>query len=441
MASRVMLRNLGRRSLKHANGTRRMLHGSASLMHGQIPPVPGADVLVGEGTYAGGNQVPYVKDLEATMVRPENMSTWPAFRCMDTEGDVVDGGSVHPDLDKDKLLEMYNTMLRLRAMDQVFYDLQRQGRISFYMTNSGEEGLAIGSSAALEPQDMVYGQYREAGVLMWRGFTVQQFADQCFSNVDDNGKGRQMPVHYGSPELNFQTISSPLATQAPQAAGAAYAFKQAGEDRCVICYLGDGSASEGDVHPAMNFAATLESPVIFFCRNNGFAISTPVKDQYRGDGIVTRGPALGIASMRVDGNDLFAVYEATREARRVALTEGRPVLIEAMTYRQSHHSTSDDSTRYRDIEEIKQWQETDDPVRRLRAYLEKQGWWDEEKEADAAKAERAGVLEAVKNAESKPKPEISDLFEDVYHTKPQSLIDQEEALRVHISKYPEHYSV
>merc|ERR1712167_258103 len=101
-------------------------------------------------------------------------------------------------------------------MDQVFYDLQRQGRISFYMTNSGEEGLAIGSSAALEPQDMVYGQYREAGVLMWRGFTVQQFADQCFSNVDDNGKGRQMPVHYGSPELNFQTISSPLATQAPQ---------------------------------------------------------------------------------------------------------------------------------------------------------------------------------------------------------------------------------
>lgn len=129
------------------------------------------------------------------------------------------------------------------------------------------------------PKDIIYGQYREAGVLMWRGFTLQQFADQCFSNCDDKGKGRQMPVHYGDKSLNFHTISSPLGTQIPQAAGAAYRLKflnsaaENPEDKaCAVCYFGEGAASEGDAHAAFNFAATLECPVVFFCRNNGYAI-------------------------------------------------------------------------------------------------------------------------------------------------------------------------
>ena len=172
------------------------------------------------------------------------------------------------------VVKMYTDMVTLETMDNVLYDAQRQGRISFYMTNYGEEATHVGSAAALDASDMVFGQYREAGVLMWRGFTLDDFMNQCYSNELDPAKGRQMPIHYGSKELNFQTISSPLATQMPQASGAAYAYKMNGEDRCVICYFGEGAASEGDAHAAFNFAATLNCPVIFFCRNNGYAIST-----------------------------------------------------------------------------------------------------------------------------------------------------------------------
>ena len=175
--------------------------------------------------------------------------------------------------------------------------------------------------------------------------------NQCYSNELDLGKGRQMPVHYGSKELNFQTISSPLCTQLPQASGAAYALKRAGKDACVICYFGEGAASEGDFHAALNIAATTDSPVIFFCRNNGYAISTPAKEQYRGDGIgkvilllsfffnitvlfsASRGHGYGMHTIRVDGNDVLAVYNATKLARETAIKGHRPVLIEALTYR------------------------------------------------------------------------------------------------------------
>lgn len=149
-------------------------------------------------------------------------------------------------------------------MNYTFFS-QRQGRISFYMTNFGEEASHIGSAAGLSNNDLVYGQYREAGVLVWRGFTISQFLNQCYGNIEDEGKGRQMPVHYGSSKLNFVTISSPLATQIPQAVGAAYAFKRIPKnDRCVITYFGEGAASEGDAHAAFNFAATLSCPIILF---------------------------------------------------------------------------------------------------------------------------------------------------------------------------------
>lgn len=226
---------------------------------------------------------------------------------------------------------MYKDMTLLNTMDKILYESQRQGRISFYMTNSGEEATHIGSAAALDPKDIVYGQYREVGVLVWRGMSLQRFVDQCYGNRDDPGKGRQMPVHYGSAEHNFITISSPLATQMPQAVGSSYALK--GQDKVVICYFGDGAASEGDAHAAFNFAATLDCPILLFCRNNGYAISTPVDEQYRGDGIAARGPSYGIHTLRVDGNDVFAVYNCTKKAREYALKESKPVIIEALTYR------------------------------------------------------------------------------------------------------------
>lgn len=180
---------------------------------------------------------------------------------------------------------MMKNMVTLTVMDQILYDAQRQGRISFYMTNSGEEATHIGSAAALQPDDPIFGQYREVGAIMWRGFTLADIMNQCYSNHLDPGKGRQMPVHYGSAKHHFQTISSPLGTQIPQAAGAAYALKMRGQKNVVMCYFGEGAASEGDFHAGLNMAATTESPVIFFCRNNHYAISTSLQEQYRGDGI------------------------------------------------------------------------------------------------------------------------------------------------------------
>lgn len=181
--------------------------------------------------------------------------------------------------------KVYKGMTLLNFMDRVLYESQRQGRISFYMTNYGEEGTHFGSAAALANNDLVFGQYREAGVLMWRGFPLEKFMAQCYGNCLDLHKGRSMPVHYGSREHHFVSISSPLATQMPQAVGAAYALKRENKNRVVICYFGEGAASEGDSHAALNFAATLQAPIIFFCRNNGYAISTPTHEQYRGDGI------------------------------------------------------------------------------------------------------------------------------------------------------------
>lgn len=176
-------------------------------------------------------------------------------------------------------------MSLVNEMDTVLYDIQRQGRISFYMTASGEEAIHVGTASALNMRDVIYAQYREVGVLMWRGFTVDDVMNQCFSTHLDKGKGRQMPVHYGSRALNFQTISSPLGTQIPQAAGAGYALRLSKSDAVCACYFGDGAASEGDFHAALNFAATTGAATVFICRNNGWAISTPTEEQYKGDGI------------------------------------------------------------------------------------------------------------------------------------------------------------
>eukprot|EP01138_Halocafeteria_seosinensis_P000289 gb/GECG01000297.1/.p1 GENE.gb/GECG01000297.1/~~gb/GECG01000297.1/.p1 ORF type:complete len:439 (+),score=64.68 gb/GECG01000297.1/:1-1317(+) len=367
---------------------------------------------------------------------PDQQEKYPVYRLLNPDGTLrngVDGSK----FDKDELLKMYTYMSRVQAMDTVFYDAQRQGRISFYMQNSGEEGAQVGSAMALRSDDPVYAQYREAGVLMWRGFTLQMMADQCFSNKDDPAKGRQMPVHYGNRSLNVQTISSPLGTQIPQASGAAYALK--GTGRCVICYFGEGAASEGDFHAALNFASTLGGPVIFFVRNNGYAISTPSSEQYGGDGIAPHGVGYGMHTLRVDGNDILAVKEATERAREIAVGQQRPVLVEAMTYREGHHSTSDDSTRYRSADEINYWKETNNPIVRMRKFLLSQGYLTEEEDKKMLKQERKDVLTALNTAEAKEKPSVEHLFGDVYDVKPLHLIQQETALHAHMEKYPDEY--
>lgn len=330
-------------------------------------------------------------------------------------------------------------MVRLREMDDILHNAQRQGRISFYLTCTGEEAIHMGAASALDTQDHVFAQYREQGILMWRGFTLEQFANQCFTNDLDLGKGRQMPIHYGSRALNYHTVSSPLGTQLPQAVGAAYRLKLQGKPNIAVAFFGDGCASTTDFHAALNFASTLNSPVVFFCRNNGYAISTPVTEQYKGDGVVARAPGYGMAAIRVDGNDLFAVHAAMKEAKNYALENNAPVLIEAMTYRLGHHSTSDDSTQYRSKEEIDDYAERMDPLVRLNKFLERLGYLTNDDLVAMRAEERKAVLSAIQSAESRPPPSMETLFDDVYHDIPKHLEEQLGELKAHIKAYPGHY--
>lgn len=337
------------------------------------------------------------------------------------------------------LLRAHRQMIRLRAMDTLLQNAQRQGRISFYMTCTGEEAIHMGAASALDNQDQIFAQYREQGLLMWRNFTLEQFTNQCFSNDRDLGKGRQMPVHYGSRALNYHTVSSPLGTQLPQAVGAAYRLKLMGKPNVAITFFGDGCASTTDFHCALNFAATLSAPVIFFCRNNGYAISTPVTDQYAGDGIVSRAPGYGMAAIRVDGNDIFAVHAAVREAKKYALEHNAPVLIEGMTYRLGHHSTSDDSTRYRAEGEVEDFADRMDPLLRLNKFLHSHDLLTEQELSTMKDEERIAVLNAIKVAEHRPKPSMDTLFEDVYKDIPSHLKEQMAQLKEHLAKYPGKY--
>ena len=281
-------------------------------------------------------------------------------------------------------------------------------------------------------------QYREHLVLRYRGFTTAQFMNQLFGNVHDLGKGRQMPVHYGSRELNIMTISSPLATQIPQAAGYAYGQKLKGNDACTLCYFGEGAASEGDFHAGLNMAAVHSSPVVFVVRNNGYAISTPCSEQFATDGIAPRGLGYGIKTIRVDGNDILAVYAASVEARRIATQEQRPVLIETMSYRLGAHSTSDDPSGYRSKEEEQQWLNKD-PIQRMKNWMIGQRWWDEQSDSDLQKSYRTEILAELKLAEQRDKPPLGDLITDVYKTVPAHLLEQFQALETHIAKYPDRY--
>ncbi|TVY59063.1 2-oxoisovalerate dehydrogenase subunit alpha, mitochondrial [Lachnellula cervina] len=379
----------------------------------------------------------------------EHPSTYPAiptYRCTSPDGHLIDS-TIEPCPDA-LALAMYENMISVSIMDLIMFDAQRQGRLSFYMTSQGEEGTCVGSASALEKGDVVFSQYREAGVFVQRGYKLGDFMAQLFANKRDGGKGRNMPVHYGSKELNIHTISSPLATQIPQAAGAAYALKMQRlqnpdlPPRVVACYFGEGAASEGDFHAALNIAATRSCPVIFICRNNGYAISTPTLEQYRGDGIASRGTGYGIDTIRVDGNDIFAVREATLKARELALKDGgRPVLIEAMSYRISHHSTSDDSFAYRARVEVEDWKRRDNPITRLRKYLENKGLWDDEREAEARTRIRRDVLKAFGDAEKELKPPLRAMFEDVYEEMTPEIRAQMAELREVLDTYPAEYDV
>ncbi|MBK1853087.1 thiamine pyrophosphate-dependent dehydrogenase E1 component subunit alpha [Marinobacter sp. 1-4A] len=361
----------------------------------------------------------------------------PTFKLLKQDGSLYKGGKA-PDIDKEKALRIYHAMVTTRVLDERMLGAQRQGRLSFYMQCTGEEAAIIGSTAALDDADMIMAQYREQGALAYRGFTIDEFMNQLFGNEKDYGKGRQMPVHYGSSKLNYMTISSPLATQIPQATGYAYGQKMAGDGHCTIVYFGEGAASEGDFHAGLNMAAVHRVPAIFFCRNNGYAISTPADEQFAADGIAPRGFGYKMDTIRVDGNDILAVYQATQAARKLAVEENRPVLIEAMSYRLAAHSSSDDPSGYRSKDEEAVWREKD-PILRMQNWLTKKKWWSEGEEKELQERLRREVLETMKRAQKLPPPPLETLVTDVYDEVPPLLNAQFEKLKAHIRKYPDEY--
>ncbi|MFT5317683.1 MAG: pyruvate dehydrogenase E1 component alpha subunit [Chlamydiales bacterium] len=332
-------------------------------------------------------------------------------------------------ISKDTLILGYTTMELTRVLDERMITLQRQGIISFAMSSRGEEACSVASAAALELEDWMFPQYREQGFLFWRGYAINQYIHHMFSNGKDITLGRQMPNHFGSRELNVATVSSPLGTQLPHAVGAAYAMKMNKEKAVSIAFFGDGTVSKGDFHTAMNFASVMKSPVIFFCRNNGYAISTPTSLQNSSESIAIKGVAYGVTSYQVDGNDFFAVHETVAKARKECLKGKGPILIEAMTYRLGAHSTSDDPSQYRDEAEVKKWEKRC-PILRLRRYLESQKLWDAKKEKKLQNDLKKEIDEAIEEAKQTPPPPLETLISDVYFETPPSLQRQLEEVQI-----------
>lgn len=372
----------------------------------------------------------------------------PTFRILDDIGRVVPGAEPFvPKMSDEQALGIMTTMLRLSEFDKVFLDAQRQGRISFYLTSRGEEACTVGSAAALENEDWILPQYRELGAALWRGLSFGQVASHLCATHADAAHGRQMPVMYGDISRRYFCVKGSLGTHLPHAAGAAYARRLSGDREVTIAYFGDGCASTGDAPSALLIAAVHGCPTLFFCRNNGYAISTSAADQYASDGVAPRGYAYGMPVMRVDGNDLLAVLAATRHARNLALSQKRPVLVEAMTYRLGAHSTSDDDTKYRNpASPVEGWDseraywEARSPIIRFGRYLHSRGLWSVDEEDRLRASARREAIEALMVAEREKKPESKNLFSDVYDDEPWNLAAQREELDDLMSRYPQEVS-
>lgn len=332
-----------------------------------------------------------------------------------------------PKLELEEVVYLYRHMVMTRLIDERLVTLQRQGRIGFHIGSLGEEAAIIGSTFAMRSTDWLFPCYREFGGALMRGFPLQRFLDNMFGNANDPVKGRQMPDHYTYREGRWGSISSPIGTQMTQAVGLSWAAKLRGVDEAALVYFGDGSTSSNEFHAAMNFAGVFKTPTLFFCRNNGWAISVPVERQTATATFAEKGIAYGVPGVRVDGNDLFAVIAVTRAALERAKSGGGPTLIEALTYRMGGHSTSDDPTRYRAKDELDPWVQRD-PIERTRRYLERRGAWSAKQEEELRAELDAAVRDAIGVAEKTPPPALESMFEDVYASLPWHLVEQREQL-------------
>jgi pyruvate dehydrogenase E1 component alpha subunit len=318
-------------------------------------------------------------------------------------------------------------MVRVRVIDERLLTLQRQGRIGFYGTASGQEASVVGTAAAMEAQDWLVPALREPGAGLLRGMPLADYVSQILGNAADPTRGRQMPCHPSSVEHNHVSMSSCIGGQLLHAVGIAWAMKLKGDDAVCVGHVGDGATSTGDFGVALNFAGVKQVPAILVCQNNQWAISTPGHKQTAAESIALKGLVYGVTSLRVDGNDALAVFAATRHARALARRGEGPVFLELLTYRVGAHSTSDDPSRYRDESVTEIWRTERDPIRRLATWMEGRGWLESGELSTIATQYEAEVLAVIAEQEPIGSPARASLFEDVFEEPTWLLAEQAES--------------
>jgi len=315
-------------------------------------------------------------------------------------------------------------MARARRFDERSVALQRRGWMSGYPPYKGQEGSQVGASHAMAERDWLFPTYRANAMQLARGVPVADIL-RFRRGRAEFASGHEVP--------NFPEAVT-IGTQIPQAVGAGMAMDYEGADEAILCYFGDGATSEGDFHEGLNFAGVFGAPVVFFCENNGWAISVPVERQTASDSIAIKAEAYGFDGIQVDGNDPFAVHEATALSLERARA-GEPVLIESLTYRQGPHTTADDPERYLDsAEALPDWR-TADPIDRAESYLREQGIIDDGFLEGATAEADAELDEAIETVEAEEPADPDEVFDHVYEDLPPALADQKAWLRSYLDRH------
>ena len=347
------------------------------------------------------------------------------FRVLQDDGTA--DPSTDPHMPQELLLRAYREMRRIRAIDARMIALQRQGRVGFYGSAQGQEATPIATGLVVAKDDWVFPALREQAVMLVRGFPLDTFLAQVFGNSSDVLKGRQMPSHPSGRQVNHVAWSSCIATQIPQAVGCAWAMKLRGSRSIAIGFSGDGGTSEPDFHNALNFAGVYKVPAIIVVQNNGWSISVPTAKQTASKTIAVKGRAYGVPSIRVDGNDVIAVWKALSDAAERARNGEGTTFIECVTYRMGAHSTSDDPSRYRSDAEVAEWKKRD-PLDRLRKHMVHLALVDDASDAKLEDELGREIAAAIAQIENAPPPGRETLFDDVYSELTWNLAEQKEEL-------------
>ena len=339
------------------------------------------------------------------------------LQVLDEDGKADD--KLMPKLSDKQITELYELMVLCRTFDDKGFSMQRQGRIGTFIQFKGQEASQIGSAYVLDKKDWIVPMYRSGAALITKGYPLSML----YQYYGGDERGLKVPD-----DLNIMPMSIPVGTQTPHATGIAMASKLKGDSSVALTYTGDGGTSKGDFQDALNFAGVFNAPAIIVCENNQFAISVHRKDQTHSETLAQKAIAYGIAGIQVDGNDIFAVYKATKEAVERARKGEGPTLIECYTYRRADHSTSDDAKKYRTEQEVREWA-AKDPIDRLEKYMRKKGILDDAKREEIVKKAREKVEKAVEEYEKTQDPNPEDMLRYTFSELTPNLKEQLEDLK------------